>query len=231
MELSRAGWRHVSSERMAQPVGGGAPMAAGEPARGEALSMKNWGRWLLGAALPLALALALTGCGGQAEAGVNTSGPTLTTGPVTIATDHSAYANNDLMKITIVNHLSAPIYAYDTKASCSILSLQIQKSGQWQASDGLHCPLGRIALPVKIAAGATYTVTIGSTVMNIGSARPLADGNYRLALEYFTALPNGAAQPPVSTLTYSATLLVSGSIPPSNKIPSATGIPGGPVKP
>lgn len=191
------------------------------------MSMKKLGIWLLGAALPLTLALA--GCASQADAGVNTSGPTISSGPVTIATDHSAYANNDLMKITIVNHLSTPIYAYDTQASCSILSLQIQKNGQWQPADALHCPLGRIALPVKIAAGATYKVTIGSTVTNIGSARPLADGTYRIVLNYFDAPLNGAAHPPVSTLTYSANLLVSGSVPPSNnKIPHGTGIPGGP---
>ncbi|HEX9036377.1 MAG TPA: hypothetical protein VF808_05240 [Ktedonobacterales bacterium] len=186
--------------------------------------MKKLGLWLLGAALPLALAL--SGCGGLAQAGENTSAPTITSGPVTIATDHSAYANRDAMKITIVNHLSTPIYAYDTQASCSILSLEMQSNGKWQPSYALHCPLGRIALPVKIAAGGTYSTTIGAAVIHIGSATPLADGTYRLVLEYFDSLPKASSQPPTSTTIYSANLTVSGSVPPSStSIPKAPGIP------
>ena len=178
------------------------------------------------AALLALLALALAGCGGLAQAGENTSGPTLTTGPVTIATDHSAYANSDVMKITIVNHLSTPIYGYDTKASCSILSLEIQKSSQWQPANALGCPLGRVALPVKIDAGGTYHVNVGATVSHIGSATPLADGTYRLVFEYYSAPIGSTGQPPTTTLIYSASLAVNGSVPPSTNPPHATGVPG-----
>jgi hypothetical protein len=189
--------------------------------------MKKRAFWLA----TVALAMALAGCAGLAQAGENTSDPTISTGPVTIATDHSAYANNDVMTVTIVNHLSTPIYGYDTKASCSILTLEIQTNGQWQPANALRCPLGRIALPVKIDAGGTYQVTIGSTVSHIGSATPLADGTYRLAFEYYSAPFSGNARPPTATLANSASLTVNGSVPPSNtKEPHATpvqGTPGG----
>lgn len=164
------------------------------------------------AALPLMLALALAGCGGGLTgAGVNANGPTLTAGQVTIATDHSAYGNSDSITVTIVNHGSTPIYAYDTKASCSVLSLEIQQGGQWLPANALRCPLGRMALAVKIDAGGTYQTTIGPAIMRIGSIVPLSDGSYRLALEYFDAPFGASATPPTSTLVYSATLIVSGA--------------------
>lgn len=176
--------------------------------------MTRYRGWALTAApaLLVMLALALAGCGeGLGAAGSGANGPALTTGVVTIATDHSAYSNRDSIKITIVNHGSTPIYAYDTRASCSVLSLEILRNGQWQEANALHCPLGRVALPVKIDAGATYQTAIGATIMTIGAATPLANGTYRLALDYFNAPFGGSATPPTATLAYSATLTVSGS--------------------
>lgn len=179
--------------------------------------------WLLGAAMLLALALA--GCGNlTAGTGANTSAPTITTGPVTIATDHSAYAPTDTMKVTIVNHLAQAIYAFDTQASCSILSLEVQQSGKWASSDALHCPLGRVAMMVKIEPGATYTASLGARVTSIGKNHTLPNGSYRLVLRYYTSPPSGANQVEATTIN-SATLTVSGSVPPSQgTIPSATGV-------
>lgn len=185
--------------------------------------MKRLGHWLLGAAIPLALALA--GCGGATGGSVvNTSAPTITTGPVTIATDHSAYAPTDTMKVTIQNHLAEAVYAFDTQASCSILSLEVQQAGKWAPSDALHCPLGRAARVVKIEPGGTYTASVGGRVLSIGKSGGLPDGSYRLVLRYFNAPPSGATQPASFTIN-SATLTVSGSVPPSTgTIPSATGV-------
>jgi hypothetical protein len=185
--------------------------------------MKKLGRWLLGAAIPLALAL--VGCGnmtGGTE--VNTSAPTQTTGPVTIATDHSAYAPTDTMKVTIENHLTTAIYAYDTQASCSILRLEVQQNGKWVPSDALHCPLGRATRAVMIEPGGTYSATLGVRVMSIGQANTLPPGTYRLVLNYYSAPLSGASQAPAPTVVPSATLTISGSVPPgNNSIPSAPG--------
>ncbi|HEU0028485.1 MAG TPA: hypothetical protein VFQ25_15335 [Ktedonobacterales bacterium] len=183
--------------------------------------MRRLGHSLLGAAILLALALA--GCGDlRAGSAVNTSESTITTGPVTIATDHSAYAPTDTMNVTIVNHLAQAIYAVDTQASCSILSLEVQQAGQWGSSDALHCPLGRAAMIVKIEPGATYTVSVGAGVMSIGKSHALPNGAYRLVLRYYTTPPSGATQP-TATAINSATLTVNGSVPSSEgTIPSAT---------
>jgi hypothetical protein len=173
---------------------------------------------LSAAALLAALSLALASCGhltSGSSTAVNTSPPTQTTGPVTIATDHSAYNNTDTMKITIVNTLTTAIYAYDTQAGCSILALEVQKYGQWVASDALHCPLGRVAIAVKIAPGASYTATIGGHAMSPGLGRSLPSGTYRLVLRYYDAPINGSKTPPTATEVDSATLTVSGSVPAS----------------
>ncbi len=185
--------------------------------------MKKLGLWLLGASL--ALALTLAGCGSSTGGtAVNTSAPTLTTGPVTIATDHSSYAPTDMIKVTIENHLTKAIYAYDTQASCSILSLQVQQGGQWAASNALHCPMGRPAMLVKIEPGGTYNTTLGASVASIGQ-RTLPVGTYRLVLNYFDAPLSGATQAPTPTTVPSATLTVSGSVPPSGGTPpSAPGV-------
>ena len=179
--------------------------------------------WLLGA--PLLLALALAGCGNlTGGTSVNTSAATLTTGPITIATDHSAYAPTDTMKITIQNNLTTAIYAYDTQASCSILTLEVQQSGQWVASNALHCPLGRAAMAVKIEPGGKYTTSIGARVMSIGQSHSVPEGTYRLALNYYDAPLSGASKAPTATTIYSATLTISGTVPPSTgTIPSAPG--------
>lgn len=185
--------------------------------------MKRRGIWLLGA--PLLLALALAGCGNlTGGTSVNTSAATLTTGPITIATDHSAYAPTDAMQITIQNNQPAAIYAYDTQASCSVLTLEVQKNGQWVASNALHCPLGRAAMAVKIAPGAKYTASVGARVMSIGQSASLPAGTYRLALSYYDAPLSGASNAPTATTIYSATLTVSGTVPPSGgAIPTTTG--------
>lgn len=185
--------------------------------------MNRLGRWIVGA--PLLLALALVSCGSVTGGNaVNTSAPTITNGPVTIATDHSAYAPTDAMRVTIENHLTTAIYAFDTQASCSILSLEVMQAGLWTPSDALHCPLGRVAMIVKIEPGGTYTTSVGARVANINQSRSLPNGSYRLVLRYFSSPPTGAAQTQ-STPVNSATLTVSGSVPPSTgTIPSAPGV-------
>src|SRR5947209_1869414 len=61
----------------------------------------------------------------------NTSPGTRTNGPVIIMTDHSVYQPTEWVSITVRNTLSTPIYAFDTKASCSILDLQVQSGQTW----------------------------------------------------------------------------------------------------
>src|SRR5215472_5446783 len=89
--------------------------------------------------------LALVACGATAGAGGgNTSPGTNSGGPVSIATDHSTYGATESIQVTVTNTLSTAIVAYDTRAGCSILDLQMQVGNNWQTSSAARCALGRI---------------------------------------------------------------------------------------
>jgi hypothetical protein len=103
---------------------------------------------------------------------------------VVITTDHSVYAPDGTVKVSVTNHLSDSIFAQDTQASCSILGLQVQQDAGWKSSSVSRCPLGRLAKSVEIAPGATYTtaITAGDGV----TTTTFPPGTYRLVLSYST---------------------------------------------
>lgn len=186
-----------------------------------------------GVAILLLATMLLAGCGhltnaeGASAAGTpNTSAPTITSGPVTIGTDHSAYNGADIMKVTITNHLTSVIYAYDSQASCSIVSLQVKQNGQWIASNALPCMMGRVTMRVEIKAGEAYTFNVGGA-SQLGGGHGLADGTYRLVLRYFASLP-GTEKTPALNEVDSAALTISHNIAPSNT-PAPVGTSGGSV--
>jgi hypothetical protein len=124
----------------------------------------------------------LAACG-QASQGSShstpTSPPTQSGGPVSISTDHSQYAADQAINVTVHNGLSAPLYALDTRSGCSILQLEMQVAGKWQTSSRFRCLLGRRAALVTIDAGKTYAATINPTG---GGSFPA--GTYRFVLNY-----------------------------------------------
>ena len=150
----------------------------------------------------------LVGCSPAGGGSADNPG-TMTSGPVSIATDHTTYAPTEGMQVTIKNQLSMDIYAFDTRASCTILGLEQQNGGAWQGSQASRCPLGRRALPVKIGSGQVYTATIrpGSGLGAANAAFP--DGTYRLVLTYASS-PAELIHTSGSTTIYSATLTVAG---------------------
>src|SRR6266568_216912 len=108
--------------------------------------------------LSSSLLLALAACSNAS--GTNTTSGTQTSGPVSIATDHSTYAPTDSIQVTVLNTLAKPIYALDTQASCSILSLEININGKWQTSSVAKCSLGRPAQVITLEPQKAYTATI-----------------------------------------------------------------------
>lgn len=157
----------------------------------------------------------------------NTSPTTITSGPVTIATDHETYGPNDTIHVTLVNHLTTDIMAFDTRASCSIFSLQVQRNGAWQVASVAPCALGRIARLVTIPTGGTYTADILAGAKG-SRAAPFPNGQYRLVLAYYVA---GSATPSPAgsgaATIYSATLTVAGGSSGSpGTPPAATGTSG-----
>ncbi len=162
------------------------------------------------------LLLLLTACGnasGADSSNTNTSSGTQTSGPVSIATNHSVYGPTDPIQVTVLNKLSTPIYALDTQASCSILGLEVQVNAAWQASSVARCPLGRPAMVVKLAVGKADTITIqaGSPLMKKAT---FPSGTYRLLLNYSTT-DSGSSILSNSTSVYSMPFAVSGSGHPS----------------
>jgi hypothetical protein len=123
-------------------------------------------------------------------------------GSVSIATDKTLYSDTEPMQVTVTNGLSQPIYAFDTKANCSILELQQQISSVWQPSSQVPCPQRRAARPIMIGAGAMYTATIHATTRT-GAPSVFTPGSYRLALSY------GLSPTTIDTTVYSAVVTVT----------------------
>lgn len=145
----------------------------------------------------------VTACGASSA---QDSPPTSSGWPITIATNHAQYAGSDEIDLTVTNHATYAIYALDTQASCSILSLQVLVQGQWQDSSAAPCAMLRVAAPVKIDAGGSYTARIRASLLS-KSAESFPAGVYRLALTYFPGPDSRSG----ATTTYSAQLTVTGT--------------------
>jgi hypothetical protein len=160
---------------------------------------------LLGALLPLLIVLCA--CGTSSGTGGNPTNPgTSTGGPVRISTDHTVYQPDNIIHVTVSNQLSTSIFAYDTRAGCSILGLEVQVNGSWIGSSVARCPLGRMAVQVEIPAGKSYSATIQAGGLSKGAFPP---GTYRLSLTYSTS-PKPAGSSGLTTI-YSAPLTVAAS--------------------
>jgi hypothetical protein len=160
---------------------------------------------LLGGAFALAACSSISGLEGSS----NTSPSTNTGGPVSIGTDHAQYDTKDSIQVTVTNNTQQPIYAWDTKASCSILDLEVQDGGTWQPSSQAQCAIKRAAAPVKVAPGATYSATIQAGLL-AKSNTDFTAGSYRLTLAY-GASPTEADT--AGTIVYSALLTITGGSP------------------
>jgi hypothetical protein len=182
-----------------------------------------------GALAALALVVWLAGCGRAAGGATpsaaatyaNTSPPTQAGGAVRLTTDHTSYRPNEPIHVTVTNTLDQSIYALDTRASCSILGLEWQVGGAWQPAESARCPLGRMALVVEIAPGATYQTTISAGYPGLRAANFPA-GTYRLVLNYSSA-KLGLGETGAGTILYSASFTIAGK--PLPPIPAEPTVP------
>jgi hypothetical protein len=164
--------------------------------------------------------VALAACG-ISSANENSSPPTSAGWPLTLGTNHSQYAGSEAITVTVTNHTNAAVYALDTRASCSVLTLQVQVNGQWQDTSAAPCAMKRVAMPVKINAGATYTATIRAGFTD-KSAATFPTGTYRFVLVYYATQDDRTG----GTTIYSAALTVTSTSSGSSSAPSGTA-PGG----
>ena len=158
------------------------------------------------------LLFALSSCGSTGSSnGDNANLDTSTNGPVSISTNHTTYTPTDVIEVSVTNHLKTSIFAYDTRASCTILGLQIQLNGVWQDTQVARCSLGRPAMLVEIAATKVYTATISAGSPGVSQAT-FPPGAYRLLLTYSTSpVPLSQQHPQNTTTIYSATFVVTSS--------------------
>jgi len=154
--------------------------------------------------VPIVLVLTLAACGvttaGEQQPGGTTSGtPTATaastassgggtpvssvppTGAVTLTTDQASYTTSSTILVTLTNHRSTSIFAFDHQTSCTILTLQRQTASGWQAVGG--CALGRMTVQVEIQAGANMKITLAPAAGQIHPT-PWPAGTYRAVLSY-----------------------------------------------
>jgi hypothetical protein len=164
--------------------------------------------WLPPGTIVALLVLALSTCG---SGGTNSNSGTVSGGSVTISTDRASYTPTDTIKVSVTNHLQTSIFAYDTRAGCTILGLQMQLNSAWNDTQVARCPLGRPAMRVEIPAGKVYTASIGAGYGGVYSAS-FPVGSYRLVLTYSTSATLGPQQVNATTTTiYSATIVVANS--------------------
>ena len=147
--------------------------------------------------------LVLIGC---ARAAIHGGAASASEGAIRVTTDRAAYAPNDAIAVTVRSTLATAIFALDTQASCSILSLHFLVNGVWQLSQVAPCPQKRPARPVKIDAGAIYTATITAGYPGMQSL-PFPVGNYRLVLTYTTS-PDAFSSPHASVTVTSSPIQV-----------------------
>lgn len=148
--------------------------------------------------------LVLIGC--ACTAGHGSASASAGGGAIRVTTNRAEYAPNDAIAVTVRNTLSTAIYAMDTQASCSILSLHALVNGVWQPGQVAPCPQKRPARPVKIDAGATYTATITAGYPGVQSLSFPA-GSYRLVLTYTTS-PDALPSPDASVTVTSSPIQV-----------------------
>ena len=167
------------------------------------------GYWHLPGGILVLLLFALYGCG--STSGNSGDNGTSTNGPVSISTNHTTYAPTGAIEVSITNHMQTSIFAYDTKASCTVLGLQVQTNSAWQDTQIARCSLGRPAMRVEIPASKTYNATIKAGSQGVSQAT-FPPGTYRLVLTYSTSATSTPQQTSQGTMTiYSATFSVVSS--------------------
>lgn len=94
-------------------------------------------------------------------------------GVVTISLDKAQYHSGDLAIVTVANGLAQSISTTDHKSSCSIVQLEEQVNGSWQAVE--PCRLQTPTLVVEIAKGSVTEQKISI---------PSTPATYRVTLSY-----------------------------------------------
>lgn len=140
-------------------------------------------RWLVLATMTLLAAAHLTAC---SSGSANTVAlPTATRGAVQVAVEHTSYATNQVIGVTVSNTATkTDYYAMTGKSVCTYLQLEEYDSGKktWVAVDGCQTADQPRLLLIQHASSLPFTLTPSSPA----NQNQWGAGTYRVLLQYTT---------------------------------------------
>jgi hypothetical protein len=137
--------------------------------------------WMARTVIALLVALTLTGCAGAA---LNPLGPTpsATSGALRLTTDHTSYALETPIGVTVTNAGGADLYALDGRSGCAIVQLQQYDSSTRQWKSVVGCAQATSPHANRIAAGVKIPFTLAPT--SSSDPNKWDRGVYRVAASY-----------------------------------------------
>jgi hypothetical protein len=117
-------------------------------------------------------------------------------GQVSVLMAPSAYAEGNVIQVTVTNGLGSTIYANDEKTDCSIVTLEQWTGDAWEPIMG--CGLRRSPATIPIGSGRGRDIQIDPASSNFGRAPGelgFGAGTYRITFTYRLDPARGAAEP------------------------------------
>jgi hypothetical protein len=145
------------------------------------MRMRGRGSWLMASLVGLACMATLTACLGGAPR-KPPAGVTATKGPVTVATNLSAYNVNEAIGVIVSNNDSTDYYAVSGKTACVIIQLERYNTTKkaWEPVDG--CPTPGTAPVYAIAKNSQQQFTLAPT--SSADINAWDAGLYRVTVTY-----------------------------------------------
>ncbi|HEX9039289.1 MAG TPA: hypothetical protein VF808_20075 [Ktedonobacterales bacterium] len=141
--------------------------------------------------MALACALGLAACS-SGRSSTARADMTATTGPVTVATNLSAFTISDAIGVTVTNSSSTDYYAISDKSACVIIQLERYNTlkNVWEPVDACATPGTTQAFVIAKNAQQQFTLAPGSA----GDPNAWQPGLYRVTL-IFSPNADGASNP------------------------------------
>ena len=145
------------------------------------MRMRGRGSWLMASLVGLVCMATLTACLGSASSKPPV-GVTATKGPVTVATNLSAYSVNEAIGVIVSNSDSTDYYAVGGKSACVIIQLERYSTAKqaWEPVDG--CPTPGTTQVYAIAKNSQQQFTLAPT--SSADINAWDAGLYRVTVTY-----------------------------------------------
>jgi len=105
---------------------------------------------------------------------------------VSLTTDQQQYQAGEMIRVSIRNGLSVPIYGFTGQTYCSIVTVERKEGDSWQEQE--LCVAGAPPTNEEILSGKQITVDL---LPRLAAENPLPPGAYRALLTYRVGSPSG----------------------------------------